>query len=127
MTFNLKVALINQKQSYKTKNNLLKNEQKHPKRRDSNTTQFSGELLLLKSSLTSILRQQNHLQCLQMANQWNGGFRRDSNCCDKYNSWPADLQPVLPTFISPAYDLVCMLRAHYFVPSRCKSGVRQSN
>jgi cell shape-determining protein MreC len=32
MTFNVKVALINQKQNYKTKNNLLKNEHKHPKR-----------------------------------------------------------------------------------------------
>ena len=31
MTFNVKVALINQKQNYKTKNNLLKNEHKHPK------------------------------------------------------------------------------------------------
>jgi SRSO17 transposase len=32
MTFNVKVALINQKQNYKTNNNLLKNEHKHPKR-----------------------------------------------------------------------------------------------
>jgi len=32
MTLNVKVALINQKQNYKTKNNLLKNEHKHPKR-----------------------------------------------------------------------------------------------
>jgi len=90
MTLNVKVALINQKQNYKTKIISLKMNTNTLKELLTKELLIESELLLLKSSLTSILRQQNHLQCLQMANQWNGGFRRDQNCLDKYNSRTAD-------------------------------------